>query len=286
VPATEEALARRLFDTLRGRDHLIFANARGNVEMYSDRLAELSRRAHVPNEFFPHHGNLSKPAREFVEARLKDPNTPTTAICTSTLEMGIDIGSVQSIAQIGPPPGVAALRQRIGRSGRRGSPPTARVHVVESAPSPAMSLSAELRTQLVQTVAMVELMVEKWLEPPNMADLHLSTLVQQVLSVIAQHGGASAASLFSELCGRGPFRNVDRRMFAAVLRAMGAADLIMQTADGLLLAGARGDRLVNHYSFYAVFHTPVELRVVEGDTTLGTLPVERPIRPGSLMIFA
>ena len=68
----------------------------------------------MPNEFFPHHGNLSKEEREHVEARLKGP-MPTTAICTSTLEMGIDIGSVRSVAQIGAPPAVAALRQRLGR---------------------------------------------------------------------------------------------------------------------------------------------------------------------------
>ena len=94
------------------------------VEAFADRLSELSRPARVPNEFFAHHGNLAKDVREFVEATAQSRTTPTTAVCTSTLEMGIDIGSVQSVAQIGPPPGVASLRQRIGRSGRRGSPPS------------------------------------------------------------------------------------------------------------------------------------------------------------------
>jgi ATP-dependent Lhr-like helicase len=247
--SVEQALSRRLFDTLRGGDHLIFANARGRVEAFADRLTELSRRARVPNEFFAHHGNLAKDVREFVEARLKDPTTPTTAVCTSTLEMGVDIGSVQSVAQIGPPPGVAALRQRIGRSGRRGSPPTVRIHIPENAPSPTMSLTSELRTQLVQTIAMVELMGEKWLEPPNLADLHLSTLLQQILAVIAQNGGASAASLYRVLCTDGPFRHIDPSLFAALLRSMAAADLLAQGADGLLLPGTGGDRLINHYTF-------------------------------------
>ena len=284
--SVEQVLSRRLFNTLRGGDHLIFANARGRVEAFADRLSELSRRARVPNEFFAHHGNLAKDVREFVEARLKDPATPTTAVCTSTLEMGIDIGSVQSVAQIGPPPGVASLRQRIGRSGRRGSPPSVRIHVPENAPSPTMSLTSELRTQLVQTVAMVELMGEQWLEPPNLADLHLSTLLQQVLAVVAQNGGASAASLYRVLCKDGPFHRIDTSMFAALLRSMAAADLLSQSADGLLLPGTHGDRLVNHYTFYAVFHTSQEFRVVHGATTLGTLPVERPLRVGSLIIFA
>ena len=46
---------------------------------------------------------------------------------------------------------------------------------------------------------------EHWYEPPNTADLHLSTLTQQILSVIAQHGGATAAELFTTLCATGPF---------------------------------------------------------------------------------
>lgn len=279
------AISARLY-ALRGTDNLVFANSRGGVERFSDRLATLSDRARVPREFLPHHGNLSKEVREHAESRLKDPATPATAICTSTLEMGIDIGSVDTVQQIGAPPGVAPLRQRLGRSGRRTGIPTLRMHVAEPAPDMRMTLDAELRTELVQTVAMVELMGEKWLEPPNTADLHLSTLIQQVLSVVAQEGGASAASLHGRLCGRGPFRRVTAAMFASLLRAMGTADLLVQGGDGLLLAGRRGDRLVNHYSFYAAFQTADEFRVLVGSKTLGTLPVERPVRVGNLMIFA
>jgi ATP-dependent helicase Lhr and Lhr-like helicase len=272
---------------LRGADNLIFANSRGNVEEFSDRLTVMPERARVPLEFLPHHGNLSKEMREHVEGRLKDAATPTTAICTSTLEMGIDIGSVGEVAQVGAPPGVAALRQRLGRSPRRGNnPPTLRIHVAETVPDPGMNLDDELRTQLVQTTAMVELMLDKWLEPPNTADLHLSTLIQQVLSVIAQEGGASPSSLHGRLCGRGPFRRVAPPMFAALLRAMGAAELITQAGDGLLLAGRRGDRIINHYSFYAAFQTAEEFRVLVGSKSLGTLPIDRPLSVGSLLIFA
>lgn len=279
------AISARLF-ALRGTDNLVFANSRSGVERYSDRLATLSDRARVPREFLPHHGNLSKEVREHAESRLKDPTAPATVICTSTLEMGIDIGSVDTVQQIGAPPGVAPLRQRLGRSGRRTGVPTLRLHVPEPAPDTRMTLDAELRTELVQAVAMVELMGDRWLEPPNTSDLHLSTLIQQVLSVVAQEGGASASSLHGRLCGRGPFHRVTAPMFASLLRAMGAAELLTQGSDGLLLAGRRGDRLINHYSFYAAFQTAEEFRVLVGSKTLGTLPIERPVRVGQLMIFA
>ena len=59
----------------------------------------------------------------------------------------------------------------------------------------------------------------------------------------------------------------------------------MQSNDGLLLHGQLGERIVNHYSFYAAFTTPEEYRLVSGDRTLGTIPIDRPIVEGSFLIF-
>src|SRR5688572_13431784 len=124
-------IAEHVFQNLRGSDNLVFANSRETVELFSDRLRRVSEANRVPNEFLPHHGSLSKELREDVEARLKEKITPETIVCTSTLEMGLDIGHVSSVAQIGPPPSVATLRQRLGRSGRRGNPARLRTYVQE-----------------------------------------------------------------------------------------------------------------------------------------------------------
>jgi hypothetical protein len=53
----------------------------------------------MPDEFYPHHANLSRAHREFVESQLRDKALPTSAVCTSTLELGIDIEMVESVAQ-------------------------------------------------------------------------------------------------------------------------------------------------------------------------------------------
>ena len=107
--------------------------------------ATLSETAGAPNEFLPHHGSLSKELREDVEAALKDSGRPTTAVATTTLEMGIDIGSVHSVAQVGAPPSVAALRQRLGRSGRRDEPAILRIYITEPAIDQRTSLPDQLR---------------------------------------------------------------------------------------------------------------------------------------------
>jgi ATP-dependent Lhr-like helicase len=280
------AIGDHLFATLRGSHNLIFANRRTDVEAYADRLRRLSERARAQNEFRPHHGNLSRDLRLEVEARLKDPTRPVSVICTTTLELGIDIGDMASIAQIGPPPSVAGMRQRLGRSGRRGGPAVMRIYIEEPAIGAHTTPPDALRAGLVQTVAMVNLLVAGWYEPPPARALHLSTLVQQILSLIAERGGVLPATAWRLLCGRGPFAGVDQRDFAALLRALGGHDLIVQSADGTLLLGAAGERLVNHYSFYTAFLVPEEYRILHEGRALGTLPVRHSLGEGMLLVFA
>ncbi|MGI8434609.1 MAG: exonuclease domain-containing protein [Nocardioidaceae bacterium] len=279
-------IAEHLFKTLRGRDNLVFANARQDVEIYADLLARRSARETVPNEFWPHHGSLAKDVREVVEAQLKDRTRPVTAVCTSTLEMGIDIGSVASVAQVSPPPSVASLRQRLGRAGRRGEAAVLRLYVTEDDIDIRSAVADELRCGLVQTVAMVRLLLDRWLEPSDKAGLNLSTLIQQVLSVIAQHGGATAAEIHGALCGPGPFEDTDPARFGRLLRSMAVKDLIVQAGDGLLLHGQIGERAVNHYSFYSAFQTSEEWRLVADGRPLGTLPITQPLAVDGLLIFA
>jgi len=280
------AIGAHLFQVLRGKDNLIFANSRRHVEVYGDHLRRLSEQARVPNEFFPHHGSLARDLREHAEQLLKDPTVPASVVCTTTLEMGIDIGSVASIAQIGPPPSVAALRQRLGRSGRRGEPATLRVYISEVEADADNPPQDRLRPALVQTIAMVQLLMAKWCEPPDADALHLSTLVQQTLSLIAQHGGARADEAWRALCRDGAFRSVDERVFAMLLRELGRRDLLVQSADGTLLLGTRGERLVNHYTFYTAFATPEEYRLVAGASEFGSLPIAHPLSKGGTLIFA
>jgi ATP-dependent Lhr-like helicase len=289
APSATDAVAAHLFEHLRGSDNLVFAGARQRVEIYADRLRNLCEQEHLPQEFYPHHASLSRDHRDFVERRLKDSSKPTTAVCTSTLELGIDIGDVTCVAQIGAPFTVAALRQRLGRSGRReGQPAILRQYAVETRLTSDSSFVDRLRLGLVRSIAMIDLLLEGWCEPPKPQALHLSTLVHQILSVIAQRGGAPANILYSVLCREGPFRQVTTAMFTDVLRALGHPEtgLIEQTDGGLLLLGQNGERLVEHYSFYAVFKTPEEYRLVSNGRDLGTLPIDNVLSPGMMLIFS
>ena len=285
---TSQAIAHHLFAKLRGGTNLVFTGKRGNVEDLADLLRRRSEQVGVPNEFLPHHANLAGDHRSFVERRLKDKTLPMTAICTTTLELGIDIGEIECVAQVGPPFSVASLRQRLGRSGRRGQPAVLRMYQTERDIDAASHPIDALRLGLVRSVATVELLLEGWNESPQPDALHLSTLVHQVLAVIAERGGIRAQSLFHILCKRGPFRRIDKALFARLLRRIGDTEvaLIEQSTDGTLLLGRVGERIVEHYSFYAVFHTPEEYRVVFSGRPLGTIPTVMPLVPDMTIVFS
>jgi len=281
-------IAAHLFKVLRGTNNLVFPNSRRQVERYTHLLNKLCEQEKVPNEFWPHHGSLSKEIRTETEAALKQKELPATAICTNTLELGIDIGAVKSVCQIGAPPSVASLRQRLGRSGRRkGEPAILRGYCVEAEVGPNASIRDKLRLDTVQTTAMISLLVEKWFEPPRVQGVHLSTLIQQLLSAIAQKGGASAGELFTLFCGPGaPFAGLSKQEFVELLRHLGQKELLVQDSSGTLLHGRVGEKLVNHYTFYAAFSSDEEFRVVAGGRTLGTLPVDSVLLHGQRILFA
>ena len=289
-PETERAplaIAQHMFKALRGSNNLIFPNSRREVERYTHLLNGLCEQDQVPNEFWPHHGSLSKEIRYETESALKQRERPATAVCTSTLELGIDIGAVKSVVQIGTPPSVSSLRQRLGRSGRReGEPAILRGYIIEDALDENADLETRLRLDTVQTAAVISLLLENWFEPPAVHGAHYSTLIQQLLSSIAQYGGLHAAQAFQLLCAKSaPFERVSKDGFAELLRTLGQEEILTQDHSGLLLHGRIGDKIVNHYSFYAAFASDEEFRIVSGGKTLGTLPVSQMLTPGQRILF-
>ncbi len=282
-------IAAHMFRNLRGSNNLVFASRRQDVESIADALVNLSESQNVPNEFFPHHGSLAKGLREELEERLKEGKLPTTAVATTTLELGIDIGSVASVAQVGPPASIAGLRQRLGRSGRReGQPSVLRIYVIEPEEPDDNDLFTRLRCDVVQSVAAVRLLLQRWIEPGNNMGLGLSTLLHQTLALIRERGGARAKTIYETLCGAGPFAAVTPNDFATLLKAMGSTTpaLLEQGSDGVLMLGALGEQLTDRYDFYAVFMSDEEYRIVTEHRALGTLPIFNPLRIGDYLTFA
>ncbi|MNS50167.1 putative ATP-dependent helicase Lhr [compost metagenome] len=269
--AADEKLVDDLIAAHYGDTALIFANSRARLEFYADLARRKVESQKLGNLFSVHHGSLSKAEREDTEASLRS-DTPMVAFCSSTLEMGIDVGNVKAVGQIGAPWSVSSLAQRLGRSGRRdGEASVLRMYIEANEPGPNTPLVDRLFPQLLQAIAMTQLAMEGWAEPPDVDRVHASTLVHQIMSVIAEQGGASAMNLYSELIAKGAFRNIDTQTFAKVLRGLGVEDIVEQTPEGDLILGLKGERIVRSHHFYAAFATPDELAVVHNGRTIGTV---------------
>ncbi len=112
VPDIESAI--KLARERRWKKLLVFANSRRAVESITSALTMILG----PNRVVAHHGNLSKEARENAETFMKEASF-AVCVATSTLEIGIDIGSIDAVVLADPPYSISALLQRVGRSNRR-----------------------------------------------------------------------------------------------------------------------------------------------------------------------
>ncbi|ODM73201.1 DEAD/DEAH box helicase [Bradyrhizobium elkanii] len=284
-----DSISDHLFETLRGENNLVFGGSRRTVESTADRLRRRSEKANVPNEFYPHHGSLSKTLREELEDRLKEGKLPTTAVCTSTLELGVDIGSVKSVAQIGAPRSLASLKQRLGRTGRRpGAPSILRIYLREPNIDRKSGILDRLRPNTIRSVAVVRLLLQGFVEEARTVPEIASTLIHQILSVIVERGGIGPKPLYTLLCGPGPFSAISAADFAGLLRHLGSPTVrfIEQAADGTLMLGQEGEKVAQSRSFYAVFEASEEWRLTVGGRTLGTLPITYPVHKDGLVVFA
>ena len=256
-------IADEIFTKLRGSNNLVFTNSRVSAEGFAVRLGDRCEAECVPNEFRVHHGSLSKIEREAVEQELQRGQTPVTALCTSTLELGVDIGKVKSIAQVGVANSVSGLRQRLGRSGRRDEPSILRVFSIEN--EDASGWLYDLRANLVQNIAVIELLREKEYEAPVIDKPHLSTLIQQILSLVASFSGFYPKEGWEILCNRGAFRNISSKIFLDLLKCMGKRGLLSQLNTGEIIVGKEGERLLRRLDFYTAFVAPVDYDVINTD---------------------
>ena len=266
-----ERLATDLFDGFYGKTALVFGNSRRLIEHCADRAKQECLRRGLPDRFLIHHGSLSKGVREDAEMRLRS-KTPVSTFCSTTLELGIDVGNIKEVGQIDPPWTVSALVQRLGRSGRTEEAPSImRLFVLEQKMREDAGIIKRLYPKLLQAVAMTELMLERWCEPPDVKRMHLSTLVQQIMSIIAEKGGILAEDLFSITIEDGGFKNIPQEQFVNVLRSMGSADLIEQSPEGPLILGLLGEKIVRSFEFYSAFIATEEYRVIHSGRIIGSV---------------
>lgn len=247
---------------------LIFVNSRERLEIITDSVRRRLEQKGLPDLFRIHHGSLSKSEREDTECELKT-NPLISCFSSSTLEMGIDVGNLSRIGQIGAPWSVNSLVQRLGRSGRgEGESSEMILFIIEQESD---NIIKRLFPELLRAIAISELMREKWYEPPLINYPHYSTFAQQILSIIKQTGGINILQVFETLVLKGSFNNIKKSEYKSILLKMKELDLIEQTPDGLLILGLEGEEVVRNLEFYAVFQSSTDMQVIHKGRKIGNI---------------
>ena len=268
-----------LYDGVYGKKALVFSNSREETEYVTATLRQIAKARGDEDVFLIHHGNLSASLREDAEARMKDDEITRAVTCaTVTLELGIDIGKLERVAQMGAPTTVASFLQRLGRTGRRGAPPEMVMIYREESPLPNAPLPEIIPWDLLRGIALVDLYAEeRFVEPPAVKKMPLSLAFHQTLSTVASVGELTAKALADRVLSLPPFAKLDRETYRALLVSMINNDYLELTEQKGIIIGLAGERIINSFKFYAVFKDSEDYTVRRDSEEIGTITTPPPV---------
>src|SRR6266568_75031 len=231
-----EEIYRRLAELIQAhRTTLVFVNTRRMAERVTHHLSELLGADIVTS----HHGSLSAKLRLDAEDRLKRGDLKAL-VATASLELGIDIGSVDLVCQLGTTRSIATLLQRVGRAEhRRGGLPKGRIFPLS-------------RDELVECVALLDCVRRGDLDRLLIPEKPLDMLAQQIVAATSSEDWEEAR-IFELVRRAWPYRNLSREEFESVIKMLAEgfstkrgrrSALIHHDAVNQRLRGRRGARLV------------------------------------------
>ncbi|GGM23364.1 DEAD/DEAH box helicase [Haloarcula argentinensis] len=200
---------------------LLFVNTRQTAEALGSRFKELGTDLGV------HHGSLSKEARIDVEDRFKAGDLDAL-LCTSSMELGIDVGHVDHVVQYGSPRQVSRLVQRVGRAGHRRD-------LVSSG-----TVVTTDTDDTLEALAIARQAEGGDVEPAEIHDGSLDTVANQIAGLVMDTGEIRAMRAFEILTRAYPFRDLDEAQFKQVIEELAANNVIWLDEDRDTLEKRRG----------------------------------------------
>jgi ATP-dependent Lhr-like helicase len=184
------------------RSTLVFVNTRRMAERVAHQLGERIGEENVA----AHHGSLSRKLRLAAEKKLKEGQV-RVLVATASLELGIDVGTVDLVVQINSPRAIAVTLQRVGRSGHwRGAVPKGR-------------LFATTRDDLIECAALVRAIKQGDLDRLIIPDAPLDVLAQQIVAACSAEEW-NEEEMFGLVRRAYPYRNLKRETFDSILEML------------------------------------------------------------------
>ena len=230
--------------------------ARGNKSLFccqsratTEAVAEQMRRHGI--EVFVHHSSVSREEREDAEERFHR-GRDACIVCTSTLELGIDVGDLDRVLQAEAPETVSSFMQRMGRTGRRTGQAANTTFFCTNGDS------------VLLATALIELAKTKWVEDVPVLDRCWPVLVHQLFALALARDGIPPDEAWTLLSRVPDFTGITRAEFNRLLSFM-LRDRSLEMASGRLLLGPKAERRFGRKNFmelYSVFSSPQTYTVV------------------------
>ncbi|PEM27592.1 DEAD/DEAH box helicase [Bacillus wiedmannii] len=268
-----------LFEDIReltkNQKAIIFCNSRGEVEEATVFLNRLAERDGMGETYYAHHSSIDKKEREYVEKKMIESNIPKSIIATSSLELGIDIGDVDIVIQIDSTFTVSSLKQRLGRSGRKKDA------------NQMLQLYSTETDSLIQSLAVMELILDKWIEPAKGYSALYDILFHQIISICQETNGITLESLIANIKANHVFHSIEEYITERIILHMIEHEYLERIKGrNELIVGIEGERILRSKDFYAVFLTPEEFTVLEGIKKIGMLDKMMVVNVGDNIILA
>lgn len=277
---TEEyKMPMELFEDIReitrNNKNIVFCNNRGLVEEMTVLLNRLAKNEGIETMYYPHHSSIDKSEREFVEKVMSESYNPKTIIATSSLELGIDIGDLELVIQVNSTNTVSSLKQRLGRAGRKRDQ------------EQYLQLYTTNSSSLIQSIAVMELQLEKWVEPAEGYNTPYDILFHQILSICSESNGLTKDKLIKRISSNNIFNSLEGKNVDKLIDFMIENDYL-ECLQGRyeLIVGITGERLLRSKEFYGVFFTVQEYEVVYINKKIGKLEKNISIKIGNNVILA
>ncbi len=267
-----------LFKQTLDKKTIIFTNSREETEFVLAHLREIAMQNKAPDVYRVHHGNVSALLRENTEEEMKSADEKIVTGATVTLELGIDIGSLDQAVQVGAPLNVSSFAQRLGRCGRRGQVPQLLFTFVESIRINSADILGPINWEFIRTIAIVELYLkDHWIEPIPPLNHAYNLLYHQTMSCLKSNGEMSPAGLAQSILNLGCFKKIPQEDYKWLLSHMINLDQLQRTESGGLIIGREGEKIVNSHKFLTVFLAPEYLLVKDENRTIGTVDKVYPV---------
>lgn len=247
VEPEESGRIDALVRTVAGKKALVFVNSRSVAEMFMQAAA-----GRVPNIHI-HHSSLAPAIRKSAEEAFLSGDS-ACIICTSTLELGIDIGDLDVVVQVGPPNTVSSFLQRMGRSGRRGKAS----NVVWIVKSPC---------ELLCSIAIIECAMEKAVEDLRPPEKPYNVLLQQLFLFLHRNPQVSRRKVIAELLSYPAFAGISPADPDRIIRHL-IDEEYLATDGEMLMPGTEAERVFgrsNWKDLYSVISGGGEYRAVTPD---------------------